>query len=252
MEVEMNSSNQRGFSSSELELLNLWDSAEQFGKEKRPVTNKVKEEEKETLTVNDIESMQKQAYDEAFAQGKEEGYKQGVEEGKIEGKADGFKQGKLEGAKQGYEENSHLLQEQSTLFVRLLESLSEPFKELDETVEKELVHLAIGIASQLVRREIKIDSGQIIAVIREAINALPLASQKLTLHMHPEDAELVKSSLALDEISPPWVIIEDPLITQGGCKVQTSTSLIDATVENRLAAIVATVLGGEREEDKPL
>lgn len=250
MVVEMNLSNHPFFSKSELESLDLWDAAEQFGTKKVATPKKVKE--RSTLTVNEIEDMQKQAYEEAFAQGKKEGYEQGFEEGKTEGNLEGFKQGKIEGAKQGYDENLHLLQEQSSLFVSLLESLSEPFDELDQSVEKELVNLAIGIASQLVRREIKVDSGQIVAVIREAINALPLAAQKLTLYMHPEDAELVRSSLALDEISPPWVIIEEPLISQGGCKVQTETSLIDATVENRLAAIVASVMGGEREEDESL
>lgn len=142
------------------------------------------------------------------------------------------------------------MQKQTAEFVSLLESLAEPFKDLDEMVEKELVDLAIGIASQVIRREIKIDPGQIVAVIREAVNALPVASQKLTLQMHPEDAALVKSSLALDDISPPWNIIEDPLITRGGCKVKTETSNIDSSVENRLAVIVATVLGGEREEDR--
>jgi flagellar assembly protein FliH len=110
--------------------------------------------------------------------------------------------------------------------------------------------LAIGIAHQLIRREIKIDPGQIIAVIREAVNVIPLASQQLTLHMHPEDAELVRSSLALEELSTPWNIIEDPLITRGGCRVETETSKVDVTVENRFAAIVSTILGGEREQDK--
>jgi flagellar assembly protein FliH len=56
--------------------------------------------------------------------------------------------------------------------------------------------------------------------------------------------------LAIDEFSVPWKLIEDVVISRGGCKVLTETSAIDATVENRLAAIVATVLGGEREEDE--
>jgi len=72
----------------------------------------------------------------------------------------------------------HLLQKQAATLVNLLESLSEPFKYLDEEVEKELVKLAIGIATQLIRREIKLDPGQIVGVVREAINVLPLASQK--------------------------------------------------------------------------
>ena len=185
------------------------------------------------LTVNEIEAMQKQAYDEAFAQGKKDGYGQGFDEG----------------SRQGYEENVQALQTKATQFTSLMESLSQPFKVLDAEVEKELVKLAIGIATQIIRREIKLDPGQVIAAVREAIKVLPLSSQKISLHLHPEDAELVRSALSLDEMSPAWRIVEDPLITHGGCKVDTEVSHIDATVENRLAAVIATIFGGEREHD---
>jgi flagellar assembly protein FliH len=186
------------------------------------------------LTVDEIEAMQKQAYDEAFAQGKKDGYSQGFNEG----------------SQQGYEKNVQVLQKKATEFVSLLESLSQPFKDLDAEVEKELVKLAMAIATQIIRREIKLDPGQVIAAVREAIKVLPLSSQKIGLYLHPEDAELVRSALSLDEMSPAWGIVEDPLITRGGCKVNTEVSHIDATVENRLAAVIATLFGGEREQDK--
>jgi flagellar assembly protein FliH len=196
-------------------------------------TVEIDEEPTPILTVDEIEAMQKQAYDEAFAQGKMHGFQQGFDEG----------------SKKGYEDNLHLLQSQAAKMVSLLESLSEPFKNLDEEVENELVKLVIGIATQIIRREIKTDPGQIVAVVRETINVLPLASQKISLKLHPEDAELVRSALALDEISPSWSIVEDPLITRGGCEVDTGVSHVDATVEHRLAAVIATILGGERAHD---
>jgi len=73
--------------------------------------------------------------------------------------------------------------------------------------------------------------------------------KKISLKLHPEDAELVRSALALDEMSPSWGIVEDPLITRGGCEVDTDISHIDATVDHRLAAVIATLFGGERESD---
>ncbi len=249
----MSSSNRPFFSESELASLGLWDVQEQFGKKKKatfPGLEQQFEPEPSGLTVKDIEDTQKQAYEEAFAQGKKEGYEEGLQQGIEAGNAKGFEQGLTEGTTKGHEEKIASLQEQAAEFISLLESLSEPFKTLDESIEKELVDLAIGIANQLIRREIKIDPGQIIAVIREAVNALPQASQQLILHLHPDDAELVRNSLALDEISSPWTLLEEPLITRGGCKVETETSKIDATVENRLAAIVANILGGERAQDK--
>jgi flagellar assembly protein FliH len=188
-------------------------------------------------TVTEIEDMQKQAFDEAYAQGKSEGFQQG------------FDQGFEEGSKKGYEENVGVLNNKAAEFTQLMEALSEPFKTLDEEVEQELVKLAIGIASQIIRREIKLDPGQVIAAVRESVNVLPLSSQKIVLYLHPDDAELVRSTLSLDEMTPAWGVVEDPLITRGGCKVDTDVSHVNATVENRLAAVVATIFGGEREQD---
>jgi len=239
----MSLSRSSSFSEEELKALGLWNISEQFGR-KKSVT-----EQPSSLTVDEIETMQKQAYDEAFAQGKQEGFEQGFEEGKQAGYNQGFETGKLEGEKKGYEENLHLIRKQTAEFVSLLESLSEPFNELDEIVEEQLADLAITIANQIVRREIKINPEQIISIIHDAISVLPVASQRLTLSMHPDDAELVRTSLALDDISPPWIIIEDHLLTRGGCKVETETSRIDVTVEHRVATIFSTVLGGERGED---
>lgn len=239
----MSSSKGSKFSEAELLALDTWTALENFG---APRSEPVEPEEAtHTLTVEQIEAMQKQAYDEAFQQGRQEGFEQGKAEGFAEGKKQGFE----EGSKQGYEENLHLLHKQTADLARLMESLSEPFKKLDEDVENELVKLAIGIAGQIIRREIKHNPGEIIAVIREAIKVLPLASQNITLNLHPEDAELVRSTLKLDESAPSWHLVENPLISRGGCTVETEVSSIDATVENRLAAVVATILGGERQQD---
>lgn len=232
----MNSSKPPRFSAAELESLLLWSVPDVSGANasQQPEVYECGEGSALVLTVEEIEAMQKQAYDEAFAQGKNDGFQQGFDEG----------------SKKGYAENLHLLQKQAAELVSLMDSLNEPFKSLDEEVEKELVKLAIAIATQIIRREIKQDPGQVVAAVKEAINVLPLASQKINLNLHPEDAELVRSALALNEMSPVWGIIEDPLITRGGCKVNTEFSHVDATIENRLAAVVATVLGGERERDK--
>jgi len=241
----MNSSRAPGFSKAELELAQLWAIPTMPGTE-APVAAIESQSEEITLeedlppvlTVESIEAMQQQAYEEAFAQGKVEGYEQG------------FQQGQQDGFAKGYEENVQLVQEQAQYLQQLIEALSEPFKNLDAEIEQELVKLSIGIATQIIRREIKLDPGQIIATVREAIMVLPLASQKISLYLHPEDAELVRSALSLDDMSSAWVMVEDPLMTRGGCKVETDVSRVDATVENRLAAVIANFLGGEREQDK--
>lgn len=232
----MSSSKPTKFSEDELQALNPWTGLQDF---KAPPHSEPVELEQatEVLTVEQIEEIQKQAYEEAFEQGRQQGF--------AEGRAEGLEAGR----KQGYEESLHLLQTQAAELAGLLDALSEPFKKLDDAVEQELVKLAIAIASQLIRRELKSEPGEIVAVVREAIKVLPLAAQKVTVNLHPEDAALVRSALKLDESMPPWRLQEDPLLSRGGCIVETEVSRVDASVESRLAAVIANVLGGDRRED---
>lgn len=238
------------FTEAELDSLSLWDTPDFFNPDGSVNPDRLEEvAHAPILTVEEIEAMQKQAYEEAFAQGGNEGRTQGYQEGFPQGLEEGRQQGYQEGYRQGMEETRQLQRQQAAEFVSLMESLNEPFKNLDGEVEKQLVDLAIAIASHLVRRELKLDPGEVIAVVRAAVNVLPVAAQKITLHLHPLDAGLVKTSLALTDAITSWSIIEDPLMTQGGCKVATDVSYVDATVEKRLAQVIAMVLGGGREDD---
>ncbi|MEQ1636252.1 MAG: flagellar assembly protein FliH [Methylococcales bacterium] len=240
-------SKQSYFTADELSTLSVWKTPDFFSSQASGLSPQEFPTKRAPLTVDEIERMQEQAYDEAFAQGQREGQAKGYEAGHAEGVAQGHLKGHAEGLQQGLAEAKIKQRQQADEFVSLMVALSEPFKQLDEAVEKQLVALTIAIASQLVRREIKQHPGEIIAVVRAAVAVLPVAVQKLTLSLHPADAELVKSSLALTEAVTSWHIIEDPLLTQGGCKVITDVSMVDATVEKRLASVIAMVLGDERE-----
>ncbi len=134
-------------------------------------------------------------------------------------------------------------------FETIMNTLSVPLEQLDDQVEQELLSLVIIIARHLVRRELSSDPGQVVAVIRESMSALPIAARNVRLQLHPEDAALVRELLAQGEGEGAWHIVEDPVISRGGCRVLTDVSLIDATVEKRLASIAAELLGGEREDD---
>jgi flagellar assembly protein FliH len=237
----MSSSKNPDFSASEPETISVWQLPELTGTQShrlKPGHQPGKAQRQPQLTVTEIEAMQQQAFDEAFASGKADGFQQGYDEGY------------QAGLTKGYNENIEQLEQKAELFTRLMAALNEPFKTLDEEVEKELVKLAMGIASQIIRRELKTDPGEVIAAVREAIAVLPLSSQNISLYLHPEDSALVRKVLKLDDMSPAWNIVDDPLITRGGCKIDTDVSHVDATVENRLAAAIANVFGGERARDR--
>jgi flagellar assembly protein FliH len=173
------------------------------------------------LTAGQLEKIQKLAH--------EEGYQQG--------RRDGFATGKVEAEKQ------------INALKQILELFQAPLVQLDDQVVKQLVDMAILIAAQVIRRELRIDPGQVVAVVRACVKALPVSATQVKLFLHPEDAGFVRSAFSIDDHIQTWKIIDDPVMTRGGCRVETQYSKIDATVENQLNRIIANLLGGEREDD---
>ncbi len=174
------------------------------------------------VTAQQIEDIQKQAYDE------------------------GFQSGLRDGVQAGHQQIAQRVAELEAL----MQTLAKPLGQLDQQIEQQLVELAITVAKQLIRRELKTEPGEILAVIREALAVLPIAAQNVRLHLNPEDAELVRATLSVGEREQTWQLVEDPVLSRGGCRVTTDNSQIDATVENRLNAVIAQTLGGLRQSDK--
>lgn len=158
-------------------------------------------------------------------------------------------QGRARGRQEGLAEGLREAQARVARLEEVLGLLARPLEALDETVVEELLVMTVAIARQLVRRELRTSPEAIIGVIREAAAALPVAAREVRLALHPDDAELVRQHLRPDERWTGWKIVDDPSLTPGGCRIETDQSRIDATVERRLAAIAATVLGGQRSGD---
>ena len=176
-------------------------------------------------TVAEIEEVERRAYEEAFAQGREAG---------------------LAAARAETEKQLAALQAQVQRFEGTIGLLTHPLQQVNEAVEQQLMSLAMTIARQLVRRELKTDPAQVIAIVRETVALLPAAARDVRVHLHPEDAAVVRERLAMPTADRAWTIVEDPVMTRGGCKVTTDTALIDARVETRLNEVITAMLGEER------
>lgn len=177
-------------------------------------------------TAEEIEAIRQAAREEGLTEGHEEGYALGRREG-------------LEGARKEIDERLHSLDQ-------IIAALDKPLADLDEEVEPSLVSLAIAVARQLVRREIKTDPSQVVGVVREALSALPLNSRNVRIHLHPDDAVLVADAYSQRGSESEWQIEKDPSLARGGCRVLSDISLVDATVESRLTSIIAPLLNEER------
>lgn len=174
-------------------------------------------------TVRHLEGLEAQAREEGFARGLSEGRKAAEDElaGKVR---------MLDG---------------------LIRALAAPLEDVDAEVEAELAQLAMAVARQLVRRELRTSPAEVIGAVRQALRALPAHARKVKVSVHPEDAALIRAHLGLGAGEHAWDLVEDSMIGRGGCLVSSEHSRVDARVESRLAAIAAAVLGGERTDDAP-
>jgi flagellar assembly protein FliH len=172
-------------------------------------------------------------------------HRKAYEDGYERGSADGFRFGH----QQGLEAARTDIAEWVGRLDDLVSALDQPFRNLDDQVEREVVSLVVAMVRQLVRREVKTDPGQIVGVVREALSILPVASRNIQVLLHPEDAALVREVYALSAADLNWRVVEDPVIARGGCRVHTETSQVDATLESRLAALIAPLLAAGRSAD---
>lgn len=157
---------------------------------------------------------------------------------------EGFRQGHAEGVAAGAAE----IADKSSRLEALMQSLSRPLDDLGDRVGDELVALTVAIARQLIRRELSVSPGEIVAVVREALRALPSYASDIRLELHPDDARLVRETMPEGDGEHAWHIIEDATLTRGGCRVRSDVSRVDASVEHRLSQVAAKVLGDSRGE----
>ncbi len=159
-----------------------------------------------------------------------------------EARQTGFDKGHAAGLQDGRRE----IAVRSKALETVLDALARPVTNLDHRIEEELMALVKAVAQQLIRREINMDSTHIVGVIREGLAALPASAEEVIVHLHPEDANVVRECLQAEDADQGWHIETDPLIERGGCHINTKNSVIDGRLETRLGHVIATMFEDER------
>ena len=166
-----------------------------------------------------------------------------IDQWRVQAEEEGYQQGLVRAQQEARELQQQLL--------HLIDFFEHPLQALNEDIEHQLTQLAVTLAQQLVRRELKVEPGEIIGLIRDSVKLLPGIQRNISIVLHPQDAQLVRNALSIgtSDEEHNWKLVEDPMITRGGCEINAPPSAINATLENRLSELAASVLGGEREQD---
>lgn len=161
-----------------------------------------------------------------------EGFEAGRVKGETEGRLDGYEAGKI----QALQEMRQKLTEEAERLTMLANTLQHPLQVQDNALEFLLMQTVKKIAAALVKRELYTDSSHILAVVQEALAALPVGSKNLTLHLNPDDLALIENYA--QEQNREWSFVGDSGLLPGGCRVESKESLVDFSIETRMASLL--------------
>lgn len=164
---------------------------------------------------------------------KQEGHERGYQEGLEKGLAEGLEQGRKSGHEKAFSETRGELEDAVKRLSSIADALLVPMREQTENLEKIVVDMAIHCAKALIDRELEQSPEWIENIIQKALSALPSGSENIMVYLSERDARL------FDEYSPSgsrqWRVHADKKLQSGGCRVETTHSLVDYSVEHRLA-----------------
>lgn len=145
-----------------------------------------------------------------------------------------------EGLQRGYQEGFHAggddARRQAERLRGLITQIARPLVQLDDEVERALVDLACAIARRLLGEALQAEPAHVLTLARAALTALPDDLRSLRLHLHPDDAALVR-----EQLTPPPVqefrVIDDAALTRGDCRIVTESAYLDARLDARIALV---------------
>lgn len=181
-------------------------------------------EQVQPLTLEDVEAVRQDAYNEGFSAGEK----------------DGFRAGQLRAQK----EAEAALQPRLAALESLMQQLFDPIGEQDQAIEHMLLELVQHISEEVIQRELTLSSAQIGRVLREAMKLLPMDDGQVRIHVNPQDFAEIKTLRERHEEN--WRILEDDSLLPGGCRIETRNSQIDASVETRLHTLTQQLLEQRR------
>jgi len=173
-------------------------------------------------TVVDLEEVRKKAYEEGFKEGKVAGHTAGYDAGAKKGEAEK----KAEAAQTA----------------QVTRALMQPIEQQDEELENVMLSMVMQISKLILKRELKVDSSQVLEIVREALSTLNCGSKKIKILLHPHDlANILPEIKKLPEYEESWRIVERSGLSPGGCIVESNEGLVDASVDHRVEQLIAQI-----------
>lgn len=172
-------------------------------------------------TAEEMEALHQQAYQDAFGEGQKAGFEQG------------FEQGLSEGRQAAAVEVQHL--------TSMLSALDQSRLDFEAEMADVVLDLALALLQQMLRQALPVRQDVLVPLIREALASLPQVNQHPRILVNPENGSVLRELLSADVAHFGLRIIDDANIHPGGCKIESGSSEIDATIETRWGRLLTSL-----------
>jgi flagellar assembly protein FliH len=148
-----------------------------------------------------------------------------------------------QGVAVGRQEAAAQIEAERAALKRLTESFQELLQELEQGLANDVLSMSLELAKLIVRHAIRVQPDLVLSVVREAVASLTGFDAQTTIHLHPADGKLVRDIASDDPLLAglPWKIVDDINIERGGCRLETATTEVDATLETRWRRVIAAL-----------
>ena len=146
----------------------------------------------------------------------------------------------------GYSEGRALaareLEESQRQLAAVVGELREAYGRFCMAQAPELAKLALRAAERLVRDKLDVEPERITAILNHALEQIT-ASTEITVHLNPEDVEIVRAGMAANQILKVSGVelVAETGIERGGCWIESGQGEVDATVSGRFARLTASL-----------
>jgi flagellar assembly protein FliH len=145
---------------------------------------------------------------------------EGRREGHAKGHAEGYAQGRTEGLAAG---------------------LPAALRRADSELAGAVLALALEVARQVVHRTLRAEPEWVLPLVQDLLHAEPALQGEPRLLLHPDDVALVRNSLGNELQAAGWQVRPDETMSRGGCRVQSATGEMDASLETRWKSVTAAL-----------
>jgi flagellar assembly protein FliH len=125
--------------------------------------------------------------------------------------------------------------------IKKLSEINKIFEEKLESIEKDLISVALDIAEQVIQKEVSDNSKEIAKALATSLMQELKNAKKVTIKVNPKDAEALKDIEGIE-------IIPDEAVKEGGIVIISDVGNIDAQLDERFKNVKEAILNARNSK----